>query len=187
MRRLMLCGAAAGLVTVFASASFAQTKTVTRETQVVTATVESIDQLARTVTAKKSDGTYEDFYVPTELKRFDQLKIGDTITVRYYENIVLRVQAVGEKPVDTDAVDVTRAEGGKMGGTAAHQQIITATISAIDPKVPSITFTGPRGWKYSTRVQDTKALAKVKVGDKVQITWTEAALVSIESATPTAK
>jgi hypothetical protein len=29
-------------------------------------------------------------------------------------------------------------------------------------------------------VQDTEALAKVKVGDKVDIVWTEAMLVSVE-------
>jgi hypothetical protein len=29
-------------------------------------------------------------------------------------------------------------------------------------------------------VQDTEALAKVKVGDKVDIVWTEAVLVSVE-------
>ena len=37
-----------------------------------------------------------------------------------------------------------------------------------------------KGWKCSSRVQDTAALAKVKVGDKVDITWTEAMLVSLE-------
>ena len=45
---------------------------------------------------------------------------------------------------------------------------------------PSITFEGPRGWKDSTPVMDKTALAKVKVGDKVDIVWTEAVLVSLE-------
>jgi len=47
-------------------------------------------------------------------------------------------------------------------------------------KVPSITFTGPNNWKYSSKVQDKDALAKVKVGDKVDIVWTEAMIVSLE-------
>jgi FtsP/CotA-like multicopper oxidase with cupredoxin domain len=57
---------------------------------------------------------------------------------------------------------------------------ITATITAVNPDVPSVTFTGPNGWKYTSKVQDTEALAKVKPGDKVDIVWTEALLVSIE-------
>jgi hypothetical protein len=51
------------------------------------------------------------------------------------------------------------------------------------PQTPSITFTGPNGWKYTSKVQDKDALAKVKVGDKVEITWTEAVLVSVEPGT----
>ncbi len=186
MKRLMTCGAMAAAIVAFASPSFAQTKTVTGETKVVTATVEAITHSTRTVTVKKSDGTYEDFYVPSEFKGFDTLKVGDTITARYYENIVLRVQKPGEAPVDTSDEAVTRASG-KTAGTVAHQRTITATITEIDQKVPSITFSGPHGWKYSTKVKDVDALAKVKVGDKVDITWTEAALLSLEKPKDTAK
>jgi Cu/Ag efflux protein CusF len=64
----------------------------------------------------------------------------------------------------------------------SYQRVITATITAIDPKAPSITFSGPNGWKYSSRVHDQAALAKVKVGDKVDITWTMALLMSVEGS-----
>jgi Cu/Ag efflux protein CusF len=46
--------------------------------------------------------------------------------------------------------------------------------------VPSITFKGPNGYSYTSRVQDKAALAKVKVGDRLDIVWTEAKLVSVE-------
>ena len=59
---------------------------------------------------------------------------------------------------------------------------MTATIEAIDPKVPSITFKGPKGWKYSRRVLDKDVLKQVKVGDEVDFTWTEA--VTLEVSTP---
>jgi len=52
-------------------------------------------------------------------------------------------------------------------------------ISEIDPAVPSISFKGPNAWSYSTKVHDKKALAQVKVGDRVDIIWTEAVLVSM--------
>jgi len=109
------------------------------------------------------------------------VKVGDKLTVKYYDNMVLRLKLPGEKDVDTAAEGVTRTEGA-VGGTASHQRTITAAITAIDPAVPSITFTGPRGWTYSSRVQDKKALAKVKVGDKVDITWTEALVLSLDEA-----
>ena len=157
-------------------------KTLTGETEVVTATVEAIDVSTRAVTLKGPDGTYTIVTAPPEMKRFNELKVGDTITARYYENIVLRLKEPGEKDVDTGTVGATRGTGAKPGATVAEQRTITATITQLDPKVPSITFTGPNGWTYSSRVEDKKALAKVKVGDKVDITWTSAALVSIDDA-----
>ena len=51
-------------------------------------------------------------------------------------------------------------------------------------KAPSITFKGPNNWTYSSRVEDKQALAKVKVGDRLDLTWTQAVLVEI---TPAAK
>jgi Cu/Ag efflux protein CusF len=69
--------------------------------------------------------------------------------------------------------------------TAAPQRTITATIVAIDNSAPSTTFKGEKvNWSYSSRVADKAALAKVKVGDRVDITWTEALMVS---ATPAKK
>jgi hypothetical protein len=154
-------------------------KTITGETKTVTVSVESIERASREITVKKPDGTYDVFYVPNEVKRVDTLKLGDKIVAQYYENLFLRLQTPGEKPVDADSNNVTRTAD-RNAATASHQRTITATITKIDPKAPSITFSGPNGWTYSTRVEDTKALAKVKVGDKVDITWTEAAVVSIE-------
>jgi len=31
--------------------------------------------------------------VPADVKRFSRIKVGDTITARYYENLVVRVKA----------------------------------------------------------------------------------------------
>jgi len=178
MKRLVMTLALTALVAP-ATRAFAQTKTITGEAKVVTATVEAIEKGRREVTVLKPDGKYDVLYVPSDIKRFDTLKIGDKVTARYYENMVLTVQPPGGKSVDTVSAAVTPTKD-QPSGTAAHQQTITATITAIDPKVPSITFSGPRGWAYSTRVEDTKALAKVKVGDKVDITWTEALVLSLE-------
>jgi len=179
MNALTTYVAVVALAVTAAPATAQVTKTLPGETKVVTATVEAIERSSREVTVKKSDGQYDAFYVPTTIKRFDTLKIGDKITAKYYETIVLQLKAPGEKDVDKASAGVVRGAD-KTAGTASIQQTITATITAIDPKSPSITFTGPRGWSYSSRVEDKKALAKVKVGDKVDITWTEALVLSIE-------
>jgi hypothetical protein len=182
MKRLTTALIAAMLALPLAQAAYAQTKTVTGETTTVTATVEAIDAATRTLTLKGPEGNYVDIVAPATVTKFSEIKVGDKLTAKYYENIVLRVKHPGEKAVDSDSAGVTKATSKKPGATAAMQRTITATITAIDPKVPSITFTGPNNWQYSSRVEDKKALATVKVGDKVDITWTAALLVSFTPA-----
>jgi hypothetical protein len=171
--------AAAGLVSM-AHTVMAQSKTVKSEMRTETGTVESIDPSTRTVTLKKPDGTFVTTVAGPDITRFAELKLGDTVNVRYYENVIVRVKQPGEPDVVSGAKGTTGSEQVLPGGTRAKQVTITATITAIDPTTPSITFTGPNGWKYTSKVQDTEALAKVKVGDKVDIVWTEAMLVSVE-------
>jgi len=178
--------AAAAFVAPLAGTASAQdrtmTKTLTGEQKTATATVAAIDTKTRMITLKEANGEYVDIAVPADVTRFDTLKVGDKITAKYYDNIVLRLKLPGEKSVDTDTAGVTPGSGPKAGGTMAAQRTITATITNIDPKVPSITFNGPNGWKYSSRVEDKEALKKVKVGDRVDITWTSALLISAEAS-----
>lgn len=181
MNRLPILSTAALLVAATGQIG-AQTKTITGETKMTTVSVEAIERSRREVTVKKPDGTYDVLYVPETFKMFDNLKIGDKVTAKYYENIVLQLKAPGDKAVDTGSLAVVGKGPDGSGGTASHQRTITATITDIDQKAPSITFSGPNGWKYTSRVEDKKALAKVKVGDRVDITWTEATVLSLEAA-----
>ncbi len=160
----------------------AQTKTLPGEHQTISATVEATEQSTRTLTLRDPKGELRTITVPYTVKRFPEIKVGDVVSVTYYDTITLRVKQPGEKDVDTLAEGVTPGGGRKPAGTVAAQQTITATIDAIDMNAPSISFKGPRGWSYNTKVQDKQALSQVKVGDKVDITWTEALLVSVGAA-----
>ena len=180
MKRYVVGVVAAVVLVSMARTAMAQSKTVKAETRTATATVEAIDAPSRTITLKKPDGTMVTVVAGPDIKRFAEVKVGDKVAARYYENVVVRVKQPGERDVDAANKATTPAEQVLPGGTKAKQQTITATITAIDMDAPSITFSGPRGWTYSTPVMDKAALAKVKVGDKVDIVWTEAVLVSLE-------
>jgi Cu/Ag efflux protein CusF len=180
MKRLVVRIIAIALLLSVPRTAMPQAKTVTSEMRVETGTVEAIETSTRTVTIKKADGTFVNTVAGPDVARFSEIKIGDKVTARYYENVVIRVKRPGESDVVSSAKGTTGAERALPGGTRAKQMTITATISAIDPATPSITFTGPNGYKYTSKVQDPAALATVKVGDKVDIVWTEAMLVSLE-------
>jgi hypothetical protein len=138
--------------------TMAQSKTVTSEMKVETGTVEAIDLATRAVTLKKADGTFVTTVAGPDIKRFAEVKVGDKITGRYYETIVVRVKQPGEPDVVTATKGTTGSAQDLPGDARARQLRITATIAGIDPNTPSITFTGPNGWKYTSRIQDTEAL-----------------------------
>jgi hypothetical protein len=176
-------GAVTAVLTLsLAAAAMAQSKTITKERRTATATIEAIDTTTRMLSLRKADGQHVDVRVPDDIKRFSTLKVGEKIAATYYENVVLivRPKDATEPPADRLSAANTPATSGARAGTVATQQTITATIDAIDMKVPSISFKGPRGWVYSSKVEDREAVAKVKVGDRVDITWTEALLLSVE-------
>lgn len=174
--------AALATAVAYATPALAQVKILPGETQTKTATVEAIEQASRSVTVRDDKGDLHTITVPKSVERFSDVKIGDKLTVTYYDTITIRKKDAGEPDVDTLSGAKTPTSGAKPAGTAAVQRTITATIDNIDMNVPSISFKGPRGWNYSSKVKDKAALAQVKVGDRVDITWTEAMLVSMAPA-----
>jgi hypothetical protein len=166
----------------WAGAAVAQIKEIPGERVTKSGTVEAIDHQSRILTLKQSSGTFVTVDIPEDVKRFDTIKIGDKVTATYYDNVTVRKKEPGEAPVDKLSGAVTPKEGVKPGGTIGAQRTMTATVEAIDPNVPSISFKGPNGWKYSRRVQDKNALKQVKVGDQVDFTWTEAVQLSVDES-----
>jgi Cu/Ag efflux protein CusF len=149
----------------------------------LTAKIEAIDHSARLVTLRDKDGESETIYCGPEVRRFDELKVGDTVTVRYYESIAYAIRKPGQPsglPTATGATKITRGQGARPSGTIARQETATVTIKAIDPKTPSVTVLTEDGRTVSFKVEDKKNLKDVKVGDKVEVTYTEAAMISVK-------
>ena len=83
---------AAAVLVSMASTAMAQSKTVRSEMRTETAIVEAIEASTRTLTLKKADGTFLTTVAGPDIARFAELKLGDTVNVRYYENVVIRVK-----------------------------------------------------------------------------------------------
>jgi hypothetical protein len=144
-----------------------------------TGVVEAIDHGARVLTVRESSGAFETLYIPASAERFDEVKIGDAIQVRYYDNVAVRVKPASEPAVNSSSADTTPAAGGRLGGTVSTQRTITATVAAIDRGTRAVTYTGPNGFKYSRRVGESVNLDEFDVGDRIDVTWTEAVQIAI--------
>ena len=148
----------------------------------VTATVEALNLEKRIVTLKGPKGDVVTFRVDERVKNLPQVKVGDQVVAKYYESVAVRMAEAGE-PLSTETSGVTSAKPGEMpAGIAARQVTVTASVEAIDKETPSITLKGPEGNVVTVIVMDPKNLEKVKVGDKLAITYTEALAISVERA-----
>jgi hypothetical protein len=170
----------ATLVALLAVPAVAQKPVSVADVITATFTIEAIDHSARVVTLKKADGTTQDIYCGSEVQRFDALKVGDKVTFRYHESMVSMIQKPGDAPKPAVSSAVTRTPGTQPGGTIAKQMTIVVTLEAIDEKVGSITIKADDGRRLSAKVADPKNLAGYKVGDRVQVTYTQALAISVE-------
>jgi hypothetical protein len=151
--------------------------------ETVTATVTKINQTTREVTVKTDDGQEHSFVAGANVKNLAQVKKGDIITAVYSEEIAYQVKAHGTTTGVQSAAAAASAKPGEMpAGIVAKQVTVTVQITAIDPTIPSVTFKGPQGNTKTIKVKDPNKLVGVKVGDMVDITYTQALAVTVDKA-----
>ena len=166
----------------------AQQADVTREQITLRGTVEAIDQKARTVTIRGDRGIVVTIDISKSTAPFDRLQVKDVVTVTYYDRVSIRPHPEGEPPIldriEPPVTTTTTGPGTLPGATVASQRVSTVTITGWDPTNRVISFTGPTGTVYSRRVADSTAanvVSALKVGDRVDVTRTEAVNLAVES------
>ena len=148
----------------------------------VTATVTQIDQKTRAVTLKTDDGQEYSFVAGDEVKNLAQVKKGDVVSATYTEALATEVKKGGHTAAGSVTAAATAQPGAKPAGVVAQQTTVTIAVTAIDRTVPSVTFKGPAGNIRTIKVEHPELLQDVKVGDTVDITYTEALAIKLEKA-----
>ncbi len=146
----------------------------------VKATIEAIDPATRTLTLKGPKGNLVKVKATDEVKRFDQLKVGDVITASYSESVIVRFRKPGDPAPAAEQVAVVR-RADKPGGAAVIEEILTVTIVEIDRAKSLVTVKGPGGNLYTHRARDTALLSNLKVGDKVDIVYRLGVLLKVDT------
>ena len=149
----------------------------------VRGTVEAIDKDAGTVTLKgpKRSITIE----VNDKSKLDQIKVGDPVVAAYIEAVAWRVMKAGSGAapgVSTTETRVSSKPGETPAGAIGREVTATVTITAIDKKAHTVTVKGPRGGTETIKAKDPKNLEGLKVGDMVEITYTQALAVSLDKS-----
>ena len=179
------------LLSLILSATFASAQaTPNREQVTLRGTVQAVDATARTVTIRGEDGNIATLDVPLSVQRLNEVKVGDVVSAVYYDQVSVTAHPAGAP--DNDRLEppiATPTPGALPGGTVAQRRVTTVTITAWDPATRVVTFTVPSGASYSRHLVETtdaNLMTGLKVGDRVDVTRTEAIRLTVDRATQAA-
>jgi hypothetical protein len=178
-----------GLVLAVGPLAVAQTTAVNRTDRISTkVTIQSIDAATRHMVVTNPEGDHIPIKVPPAVHNFDQLKVGDTIAVTYKISTELVVAGPdGKLPPDAQTIAAARVEKGEEpGGAVANTIVVTGAVLGIDMAKHTLKIVSPQGGEvYNvavTRADGQKAMAKLKVGDKITAYITESLLLSVNKS-----
>ena len=171
------------LITALPAAALAQKPITETASTELSATIVAIDRATRAITLQDKSGATQTIEAGPGVKRFDELKVGDTITFRYYESVAYSIRKPGQPgnaPKATGAETVVPGSGPRPGGTVSRQETATVVIREIDRKVPYVTVLRDDGHTATFKVEDKKYLEGLQVGDRVEVTYTAALMISVK-------
>ncbi len=168
-----------------AAAAPTPVRTEAREVE-IEARVERIDQKTRQVTLRGPEGNVRTFTASPEVRNLAQVRKGDTVRLTYRQALAVSLAKAGtDQPRAGEATVASRAEPGEKPAAGAVRTVtVVAAITAIDRAKSQVTLKGPQGNTVDVIVRDPSRLDQVKVGDLVQIDYTEALAVSVEKVAP---
>ena len=152
------------------------------DTVVLTADVLAVDKATRTLTLKGEKGKIVDMQVSEVARNFDQIKVGDKLTLSYYESVAVYLGKPGTKPEEDASLVATRSAKGEMpAGMVIGTVDVSSEVVAIDKKNRSLTLKLPEGKVVTTKVDKAvKEFDNLKVGDVIHSRLTKAVAVSVE-------
>ena len=145
----------------------------------VRGTVSAVDKERGTVTLKGPKGRTITLEVKDKAK-LDAINVGDPVVANYVEAVAVSLSKQGTPGVSTQETRLTSKPGETPAGGVGREVTVTATVTAIDKKANTVTIKGPAGNTETVKARDPKNLAKLKVGDMIDITYTQALAISLD-------
>lgn len=150
------------------------------EVTTLTAKIEAVDQANRTVMVKGPMGQVVTLKVDPKVRNFAQIRAGDEIVLKYIAAISYKLEKTGGRSETVTTTGPTTAPTGMKPGAAMEQQtVIVANIQSVDAKRQEILLEGPNGRYVEVKVKDPDVFKAMKVGDKVQSTYSEAVVIDV--------
>jgi len=135
-----------------------------------TVTVVNVEK--RMLTIKTDEGRFVVLRVPPEVKRLDQIKIGNALTVTKTQLLLLDL-VKGDAPagvgVDKES-SMIQGPANKPSGAIIDSVTIKGVVESVDQKASTVTVRGPAEVR-TFKVEDPALLDAVAPGDGVTATY----------------
>jgi hypothetical protein len=156
------------------AAQQARNAVLTEEVEEVQATVTKVDKAKRLVSLRTADGRETTLEAGAEVRNFDQIAVGDTVSAKFYEGLAAEVVAAapGAQPA---VIASSRAPvGARPSGAVAAMVTAVVTIKSVNTQENTVAFTDSEGLPREiavVRPEMQQFIAGLKPGDKVQVTY----------------
>lgn len=147
-----------------------------------TTTVQKINKKTRLITFRNESGKMSEFQAPIEVRNFDQIKVGDTVTVIITTDTDIQVTkgALEEKSrTVTESLSKARL-GSKPGVKLKKITVDQAKISDIDYQTRSLTLESMHG-SLTITPQNPDHFRILRVGDIVDAISTKTVEINVTS------
>ncbi len=147
----------------------------------VTATIIAIDKTTRDIWLKGPKGNWVVVTAGPEVKNFDQLNVGDKVHTRYNEALVLELKKGNDLAVTRteEKGAVGAMPGAPPAGVAGRRITTVADVIAVNRETQTVTLQGPQ-LTVDVKVADPDQLRRIKKGDQVYATYTQALAMLVE-------
>jgi len=143
--------------------------------------IKSIDKKSRTVIIVGAQGNEISMTLGEEARNFDQLRVGDLVTLTYVQALALELRKV-ENKVKSERVESEEAVRSKLGdkpaGAIKRSIRVIADVVAVNPKAKTVTLRGPKQ-TVELAIEDPAQFKEIKVGDQVEALYTEAVALEV--------
>lgn len=138
----------------------------------ITGTVVVVNQETRLMTIKQPDGNFEVLDIPEQVKRIDQIKVGDKVDITETQAILVDIEK-GRDAGSMGSIEKTTVKpepGTKPAGTITTKLKLYGKVESVNRENSTVTVRGPE--KVVTLVVKDKAiLDDLNPGDGVIATY----------------
>jgi len=151
----------------------------------VQATVVGIDKENRELLLERPDGSYVKVVAGPDVRNFDRIVVGNTVSARYIVSLSARRLDADEPDIEpTIEVVAGRAEPGQAPAAAVGaDMVMTVVVKSVDLDQHVVTFTDPGGVLHAVEAErdEGKAFVKgLKPGDRVELSYEEVLVMAVE-------